>query len=263
MYASGAHNSRPTASFRARIRTLAEAGDARGALTHTKCSRWRAACTIGNSVAIAFMAVINNNSYSVPRTWTRHSDMCTPPSRGSKRFRKMENLSSFPSLALFQQTLEFKASLLDSRVDTALLQRLDPSPAEVFREAQEADGASIEDIKSFLRSLKQLRDGSGLLMTRDGLDSLTNVIWEICWKVCPHISIPNMHVFGWLEACQAMLRTPGGSAVGVCCAGSQRKCQISLSDMAGHRHEPSVSSAFRYGNSIGCFRRATIRWLEQ
>lgn len=92
--------------------------------------------------------------------------------------------AKFASLALFEQNLEFKASLLDTRVDAQLLHNLEPSPAQVFREARELDGASTDDIKLFLKALKEIRGPDNQpLVTHDGLDVLTNVLWDIAWKV--------------------------------------------------------------------------------
>lgn len=92
--------------------------------------------------------------------------------------------AKFASLALFEQNLEFKASLLDTRVDAELLYNLEPSPAQVFREAHELDGASTDDIKLFLKALKEITGPDNEpLVTRDGLNLLTNVLWDMTWKV--------------------------------------------------------------------------------
>lgn len=94
--------------------------------------------------------------------------------------------AKFASLALFEQNLEFKASLLDARVDATLLGNLEPSPTQVFREAHDLDGASTDDIKLFLQALKEIKGADDQpLVTRDGLDFLTNILWDMTWKVRP------------------------------------------------------------------------------
>ena len=94
--------------------------------------------------------------------------------------------AKFASLALFEQNLEFKASLLDEQVDAKLLSNLEPSPAQVFREAHDLDGASTDDIKLFLKALKEIQGSDNQpLVSRDGLDFLTNILWDMTWKVRP------------------------------------------------------------------------------
>jgi hypothetical protein len=90
------------------------------------------------------------------------------------------NEAKFASLAMFEQNLEFKASLLDARVDAQLLSSIIPSPAQVFREAYELDGASTDDIKIFLKALKEIKGSDNEpLVTRDGLGMLTNVLFTL------------------------------------------------------------------------------------
>ena len=92
----------------------------------------------------------------------------------------------FASLALFEQSLEFKASLLDEQVDARQLSNLEPSPAQVFREARYLDGASTDDVKLFLKALKEVRGSDNKpLVTPDGLDFLQNIVWDMTWKARP------------------------------------------------------------------------------
>ena len=71
-------------------------------------------------------------------------------------------------------------------MDAKLLSNLEPSPAQVFREAHDLDGASTDDIKLFLKALKEIQGSDNQpLVSRDGLDFLTNILWDMTWKVRP------------------------------------------------------------------------------
>lgn len=89
--------------------------------------------------------------------------------------------TKFYSLLQFKEQLEFQASLLDGTVTEDLLSRLDP--AAVFRDAIQGEHASSDDIRLFLRDLKNAKVGGRPLVTHDGLATLATAMWQVCWKV--------------------------------------------------------------------------------
>ena len=56
----------------------------------------------------------------------------------------------------------------------------------MFREARYLDGASTDDVKLFLKALKEVRGSDNKpLVTPDGLDFLQNIVWDMTWKARP------------------------------------------------------------------------------
>lgn len=99
----------------------------------------------------------------------------------------MTEMDQFPALEKFRAALQSRSALLDTPVDEKLLSELRPTPLDAFQRALDNDGATEPDVNAFLESLKALKFGNESLLTRDGLVSLANVVWQLTFAVRPQL----------------------------------------------------------------------------